>query len=86
MKQKNRKASRPGKSHTSSEKRLPKENYKIVGSATVIVTCPEGHKSQGQMVSDSVSNKNWCVPIRVATRNGPRRCRRSQVLKRHEPC
>lgn len=51
MKQKNRKASRRGKSRTSSERRVPNESYKIVGS-TVIVTCPEGHKSQGQKVSD----------------------------------
>jgi len=51
MNRRTRKASQRGKSRTSSKKRLPRDSYKIVGS-TVIVTCPEGHKSQGQKLSD----------------------------------
>jgi hypothetical protein len=46
MKQKKRKTSQRGKSRTSS-----KQNYEISG-ATVIVTCPHGHKNQAQRVSD----------------------------------
>ena len=51
MNQKKQKASRRGKSRTSSKEQNPEPNYEII-EGMVIVTCPQGHKNQGQKVSD----------------------------------
>jgi len=48
MNRKKRKLSPQGKSRTSSKKQ---QNYEII-AGNVIVTCPRGHKNQGQKVSD----------------------------------